>query len=74
MNDRYTITFTHEELDTLLVALACYQCSIVKEREGGRKDHPERAVQVLAAINMAEEKIRARYFPKQPDKEEVQNL
>lgn len=71
MNDRYTITFTYSELDTMLVALACYQHSIIKEREGGRTDHPERAAQVLTAIDTAAEKIRARHFPKKPDAEEV---
>lgn len=68
MDDRYTITFTYEELDTMLVALACYSCSITKEREGGGTDRPERAIQVLAAIDTAEMKLRARYHPKRPDK------
>lgn len=68
MDNRYTITFTYDELDTILVALACYQHSIIKEREGGRTDHPERASQVLAAIDTAEAKLRIRYHPKQPDK------
>lgn len=68
MDDRYTITFTYEELDTILTALACYQCSIIKEREGGRTDRPERAAQVLAAIDTAEAKLRSRYHPKKPDK------
>lgn len=71
MNDRYTITFTYDELDTVLVALSCYYHSIIKEREGGRTDHPERAAQVLAAIDTAEEKIRARHSPRRPDTEEV---
>jgi len=70
MDDHYTITFTYDELDTMLVALTCYQCSIEKERKDGRKDHPERTAQVLKAIDTAEAKLRARYFPKQPDKEE----
>lgn len=68
MDDRYTITFTYDELDTMLVALTCYQCSIEKERKNGREDHPERTAQVLTAIDTAEAKLRARYHPKRPDK------
>lgn len=71
MGDRYTITFTYDELDTMLVALACYEHAIIKEREGGRTDRPERAAQVLASIDTAEKKLRARYFPKKPDTEEM---
>lgn len=70
MDEQYTITFSYDELDTMLVALACYQCAIIKEREGGRKDNPKRAAQVLASIGTAEAKLRARHFPKQPDEEE----
>ena len=70
MDEHYTITFSYDELDTMLVALACYQCAIIKEQEGGRKDNPKRAAHVLASIDTAEAKLRARHFPKQPDEED----
>lgn len=68
-NDRYTLCITYEELDTLCVALACYEHSVKREVEEGRNDRPERAAQVLAAIETAYMKIQERRYPKRPDAE-----
>lgn len=65
--DTYTISFGYEELDTVYVALGCYELAIRKEREGGRTDHPERAAQVLEAIRAAKEKVSERRWPKRPN-------
>lgn len=68
-NDKVTICFTYEELDTLCVALACYECSVKREAAEGRADRLERTAEVLAAIETAYTKIQERQYPKRPDAE-----